>query len=92
MGREGTETALNNYVLKLWSFILQFLRRIILHDYILCPLRYQLLEINVHIHVFHHLQLLPSLLTPARGSSIAHLIASLKICVETGHQVFSFDI
>lgn len=29
--------------------------------------QYQLLEINVHIHVFQHLQLSPSLLTPAWG-------------------------
>jgi len=38
--------------------------------------QYQLLEINVHIHVFHHLQLLPSLSTPAWGCYIIYLITS----------------
>lgn len=54
--------------------------------------QYQLLEINVHIHVFHHLQLLPSLSTPAWGCQIIYLITSLDLCVVMGHHVFSFDI
>uniref|UniRef100_A0A672PI00 Leucine rich repeat transmembrane neuronal 4 n=1 Tax=Sinocyclocheilus grahami TaxID=75366 RepID=A0A672PI00_SINGR len=49
----------------------------------------EMLEINVHIHVFHHLQLLPSLLTPAWG---CYIVRFDHIFVVTGHHIFSFDI
>jgi len=66
-----------NYGALFYKAFFFFSRRIMLHMTTFFALyQYQLLEINVHIHVFHHLQLLPSLSTPAWGCYIIYLITS----------------